>query len=264
MGIFAILFFWRERQKLLRSLLLYAGLALMSLAIIASGSRKNFIAEVLFFNLWIFYCYGRRIFRTRFGIIGLFIFLLSIYYFVDFTLTSTITGERLFAVQAEYNRGSGLSKRQAMYIKGFQLINENPVFGVGLDQYIIIAEDIHGYSHSDFIEVTAGTGFVGALIYYSIYFVLWRRIVWISKRIRKPLINYHIGLIKSSVIMIFLLGLGVPYYYFKITWIYLAAVVGYTWHIERKMRKVIYVNRLKRLAESRARVRLRAATSSYH
>ena len=254
-GVFAVLFFWRERQKWLNSTLIYLALALMSAAIVASGSRKNFLAEVFFFNLWIINCYGKQIFRSRFGLIGLLFIVFSIYYFIDFTLSSSITGERIFAIENEYQHGYGLSKRQKMYEEGFRLIKEHPVFGVGMNQYILLAEDVYGYSHSDFIEVMAGSGIFGAIIYYSIFVVLWRRLNWIGTRIKKQIITYQIGLMKSSIILIFLLGFGVPYYYFKITWIYIAAVVGYSWYLEQKIKKVIHIRRLKQIAETRARVR---------
>ncbi len=259
-GIFAVFYFWRERRKLWYSAFIYSSLILLSGAIIASGSRKTFLAEVLFFNLWFVYCYGKRIFRSGLGMISLLIFIFSIYFFIDFTLTRSITGERLYAIQEEYDKGYGLSKRQRMYEEGIRIINENPVLGVGLNQYILIAEGVYGYSHSDFIEVTAGSGIIGALIYYSIFVVLWRRLNWIGIRIRNATIVYNIGMMKATIALIFLLAFGVPYYYSKITWIYIAGVVGYTWFLEKKVKRIIHIKKMKQIAETRAKMRIRGST----
>ncbi len=258
-GIFAIFYFWRKRRRWWHSAFIYSVLIILSGAIIASGSRKMFLAEVLFFNLWFVYCYGKRIFRSSLGVMPLLIFIFSIYFFIDFTMTKTITGERLYAIPEEYERGYGLKKRQRMYEEGVRLINKNPVLGVGLNQYILIAEGVAGYSHSDFIEVTAGSGLVGALIYYSIFVVLWRRLNWIGNRIRNAAIVYNIGLMKATIALIFLLGLGIPYYYFKITWIYIAGVVGFTWFLEKKIKRIIHIKRMKQIAETRAKMRMKGS-----
>jgi len=147
-----------------------------------------------------------------------------------------------------------------MYEEGLRLINENPLFGVGLSQYILIAEGVYGYSHSDFIEVTAGSGIIGALIYYSIFVVLWRRLNWIGIRIRNAAIVYNIGMMKATIALIFLLAFGVPYYYSKITWIYIAGVVGYTWFLEKKVKRIIHIKKMKQIAETRAKMRIKGST----
>ena len=239
-GIWSILYSYNRKMSTMKKMLIVSIITVLSIMILLTGSRKSFLAEILFFNILILYNLRANVKRVQLSILGSVFMAVIIFYFVDYTLKETYMGERLLSIQKDYEEGHSIHKRQQMYKVGFEIIDRNPILGIGIGNYYwLVGKEVGGYSHSDFIEVGSGTGIVGLLIYYSIYIVIWHRLSWIRKNTSNPRIQYHIALFKASIIVIFLLGLGAPYYYVKIFWIYLASVFGYTRYIEHRIQSIL-------------------------
>ncbi|MCF7810503.1 O-antigen ligase family protein [bacterium] len=238
-GTFAIMYFWKENLTVAKKWFIYSIVIIFIIGIIASGSRKSFIGELLFFIFWIGFCYRRIMFRSVIGLIGISIIIVGFYVMVEYTISNTYLGERITdAPEAINEREGGIGHRLRFYEMGLGLISENPIIGVGLNQFRF-ATGTSNYSHSDYIAVAVSTGLVGFAIYYSFYLILWMRLQWIIRRTSNQVILYRVGLAKASILVILFLAIGVVSYYSKIVWIYLASIAGYTWFIETEIQKVI-------------------------
>ena len=102
---------------------------------------------------------------------------------------------------------------------GWKLFSENPIIGIGMDCPRIPARQLTGvdwYLHNNYLEILAGGGIIGGIIYYSIYIMLIARFIK-YKSARDP--EYDICL----VMMILQLVLQFAYvaYYSRETYIYL-------------------------------------------
>jgi O-antigen ligase len=115
--------------------------------------------------------------------------------------------------------------RLLLYRRGLELFLQNPLTGVGLDNYNVAA-GLGSDSHSEYLDVLVGTGVVGAVLYFSIYVLLWRRLGKIARARPAPEIHYQVGVYRAIVITWLLLGLGTPHYLDPYGWILIAAMIG--------------------------------------
>lgn len=229
--IFVLFYFWQFKCSLGRHTILLAVITICFIGIIYSGSRKGFVCVLTFLLLWFLYCHGKKAFEKP--IITFVILLIlsgALYFTTDYVLSNTFLGKRLELDALEH----GSEPRIQMYLDGFAMIGKNPIWGVGLNNYRLLS--ISGlYSHSDYIEVAANTGIVGFCLYFSIYVVLWRRLNRIKTMTEDPRLMYIIGLFKAAIITILLAAFGSPHITSKLTWVFLASAIGYSWSIERAL-----------------------------
>lgn len=228
--IIAMFHFWERKISFWRQILIISVITISVLGIIFSGSRKGFLSILVFLSLWFFYCQGKNFFKRPINIIAVLLFISGFIYFVtDYIFSNTYLGERFNNLQ-----DSGNKLRIQMYIDGFKMIKDNPVFGVGLDNFRVWGST-GMYSHSDYIEVAANTGIVGFILYFSIYLILWLRL----NRIRSLTTNISllntIGILKASIVTILLTAFGRPNVTSKLTWIFLGAAIGYSWLKNREI-----------------------------
>lgn len=226
--VFAMFYFWRSKPLFSWRALIGAVVVISVIGIIYSGSRKGFLGVLAFVLCWFLFCHSRSVFKKPIStLVILLISLVGIYYTTGYVLSSTYLGERL-----EYAKEYGSSLRVLMYKEGWEMIREKPILGVGLDNFRVLSAT-GMYSHSDYIEVAANTGVVGFVLHFSIYIVLWRRLKRIQAMINNPGLLYIIGLLKAAMTTILLVALGRPNLGSKLTWLFLAGVIGYSWSIER-------------------------------
>jgi len=228
--MFAIVYLWKIKPSLRWRVVLLIVSIMSFICIIYSGSRKGFLGLLAFIFLWWVFCQGKRLAKHPIkAYIVLLILLGGIYYFADYVISSTYLGNRLEQIE-----DTGNQKRVQMYKEGFNIIKNNPIFGIGLDNYRVLSS-FDTYSHSDYIEVAASTGIVGFLLYFSIYIILWRRLNRIKAITKDPHLLYIIGLLKAAIITILLVAFGRPNIISKLTWIFVACAIGYSWALERTL-----------------------------
>jgi O-antigen ligase len=106
---------------------------------------------------------------------------------------------------------------------------------VGLGNFVTHSSS-GAYAHSDFMEVLATTGFVGFVLYFSIYLVLWRRLRRVSKRHTDATSRYMAGLYQAAIITLLTLGLGVPNFLNPLHLYVIGVLVGHTLAMEQGLR----------------------------
>ncbi|MBN1464493.1 O-antigen ligase family protein [candidate division KSB1 bacterium] len=222
--IFTVFYLFRQKPRFCIRLALIVIAALALLGIIFSGSRKGFLGVLVFLSLWFFYCKARYISKKPLHTLILLMALsTTLYTGATLVMNRTYLGQRLDAM-----RSKGSPVRVQLYKEGFDLIKAHPVIGVGLNNYIVHSS-YKLYSHSDYIEVAANTGIIGFLLYFMVYAVLWRRLRRVASRTTDARILYFIGLTKACIVTILLLAFGRPNIASKVTWIFLAGIIGYAW-----------------------------------
>lgn len=229
--IFSMFLFWRIKSSLIWRFIISAVIACSVILIVLSGSRKGFITLLAFIFLWWFYCRDKKFRKNHAKIFFISIILFAGIYFVsDYVMTKTYMGKRF---ETERVERSG-TERYQLYMDGIEMMKRYPFFGVGLDNFRLNSRT-GKYSHSDYIEVATNTGIIGFILYFSIYIILLRRLNRLKALSSDPSLMYTIGLLKAAIITILLAGLGTVHMKSKITWIFLACAIGYSWSIEQSL-----------------------------
>ena len=231
-------YFAKRKSSLWWRFFIVAASLMSFVGILYSGSRKGFLSLLVFIFLWWLFCRERRAAANPLkGMLILFLLLGGIYLCVDYVISDTYLGQRLQDLD-----NSGDENRLQMYKDGFEMIVSHPIFGVGLNNYKVFSTS-GLYSHSDYIEVASNTGLIGFILYFSIYFIVWSRLNQLKRLTCDPQISYTVGLFKASIITMLLVGFGRPNINSKLTWIFLASAIGYSWATRRFLLRAIYTMR---------------------
>jgi O-antigen ligase len=234
--VYAVFYFWDRKSSLLWRILLTSILAASALGIVYSGSRNGIIGFTAFILLWWYFCHKKKLPKNPLRLfIVLLILLVGISYSANYVLSKTYLGKR---IQIQYIEDSSSSQtRFQLYKEGFNMILHNPIFGVGLDNFRVLSTGL--YSHSNYIEIASTTGIVGFVIYFTIFPILWRRLNRIRSMYYEPHSSYIIGLLKAAILTMLIQSFATVNYYSKITWVFLAAAIGYSWSEERTLLKLL-------------------------
>ena len=213
--------------------------ALTMYGTILSGSRKGALATVMFYALWAFFCYRRDLIRKPVVLVTvIFAAVLSAGTIWGYVHTGTL-GRRLDESFEGYRTGGirgGLGKtRSGLYDDAGRIIRENPIVGGGLDCFRVHSNI--GTAHSEYAEITADTGIVGAAIYFSWYVVFWIRLGRIRKW-SKDRADWRIaGLARAMFLTICALNFGSWIYSSKVAFLFLGCFMGYTMVSWRSIRE---------------------------
>lgn len=236
LSVIALLYFWGLKPSWKARAVLGLLMGAMALGILVSASRKAFIGFLLLILLWLWMCYRKFVMQRLYLIIPMILILIGLGLFTDYMLENTYMGKRFrkdFVEDPIHERRTD-HVRVSLYKEGLHIIMENPLFGVGLGNFAVLSKH-RLYSHSDYIEVASSTGIIGFCIYFTVYLQLWRRLGRVKKRLHGYFIQYNIGLAKAAIITILVLALGRPNIYSNATWVFLSSLIGYFWHLERKI-----------------------------
>jgi O-antigen ligase len=224
-------------------------------AAVTSASRGAVIGLLAYIPMWLWFCYRKRILHHPGALLLVAAAVVGTYYLYNFTLHDTQVGERI-----ETTNWHGLvdETRAKLYARGVELFLAHPVIGIGFGQY----QELSGtrmYSHSDYVEVACSTGIVGFIMYFSIFWVLWRRIARLGRLTSDPHVAYALGVFKAMLLLTLLLSIVYPKMLSPEHWYWLAPVIGYTYGLSLDFReRAAAKGAAKELALSRLH-RLRSA-----
>jgi O-antigen ligase len=205
-GIFCILILFNSK-KISRFIFLMGIAGLYIYTILLTGSRKAFLAAVLLIILWFVLVFRRYWtgYSSKNKILSIFILfvilttlmIIFIPEFLESTTYMRLTGKgySLFGNEA----------RSGMYKEALNFFYNNPFFGIGFDHFRLLSS--YGvYSHSTYAEIISTTGIIGALIYFSAYFLIVYNLIKIY--IKKKGNNISIISLQYLVLMLVMLALG--------------------------------------------------------
>jgi len=228
-----LLFFWKAAGWRLRRLVIPMVAVFIAISIVATGSRKSFLALLILGLMWLWFCYRREVLRSIRALLLVLVVLVGGYLLVMFALSSTWMAYRFELLQ---RLNTSRYDRIQMYIEGWHFFVQNPITGIGLGNYTYLSS-FGRYSHSDYMETLSTTGGVGAFLYFTIYVILWLRLRRIARNTRDPHIQYAVGVIKALLVTALFLGLGVPNFLSVHYWFLIAGVIGYTYGLKNELRK---------------------------
>jgi len=200
-------------KKLLLSVAALGSIILFIYVILLSGSRKSFLGVGLIIVYWLAFVAFKDLRDIRAGqkLKGLFLIgaaisaaYLTVYkYFKDSVLLSRLI--TLFQ--------SGSDTRTEMYDTALVLFRENPLAGVGLNNF----REVSGfgtYSHSTYAEAIACTGVIGSVIYFLPYATMLFRYskMTISGNADHSLMKQERVMLGLFGLMLFL-GIGIIHFY---------------------------------------------------
>lgn len=174
-----------EYKGWIKKELLYICFAIALISIVTTATRKAFFALFIIVNVWYFAK------NPKIGIGGMIKFLLFaivIYIVSMFVINNTLLGERLSEVSTsenKFNTSSNalldfLGDRALFYIEGWEFFLENPIFGIGLRNFMVD----FGYEHpihSEYMVQIAETGIIGTTL-YIIFYVLIIKLILKTRR----------------------------------------------------------------------------------
>lgn len=225
------LFLWKNKKSILSFFLLSL---LMSL-IIATASRKSAIAFIILLTGFVAIHMGnskKGVNYIKIMLIGAFMAVL-LQFVIPIIIEGTIMQERF--VDLEESGGVTEDIRYTMVMFGLELFYENPIFGVGLDNYRYHAP-FHMYSHNDYIESLACTGGVGFVLYQLFWVFILIRAGKLLHKAEDRENRFYIGMIAIGVITIKIVALGQILYQQPAGMIILATFSAATWVLDKKVK----------------------------
>lgn len=206
-----VLFFVTKKIKKYHFLTALLMLYLFLEVILMSGSRKSALSFAFLIVIVLSVLLMNR--YKRVSILSL-VILLSIfsvvsYFLAPILLEDTVLGDRF--QQLEETGGVQTDIRYTMYKFGLELFYDNPIMGIGLNNY---REYFYTgqYSHSDYIESLSSTGLVGFLLYQISYiFLIVKSLNYFLKSKTKSR-RLLFGIVFSGSLVLKVIGFGIILY----------------------------------------------------
>lgn len=213
-----------------------AALVLPLLAgIVLSASRKAFLLVLLFGMAWLWFCYRSLVLRNLRVFVGVSIVGLAGLFFAKVALQDTMLGYRLGLAASTEKMDSSSEARLQMYADGLQIFLLKPITGVGLGQFAAYSES-GLYAHSQYMEIVCNTGGIGALLYFPIYLLAWRRLRFVQRKTADPTVRYVAGVCLAALVCYVVVGLALVQYASFDSTVILGGIVGFAHGAQRNLR----------------------------
>ncbi len=199
-GIFAILY--KNERKPVLLVISFILIGLFIYIIILTGSKKSLFSAGIFFIIWIgifvkdMHKKGNANQRMIAYTLLIIAIIVGITYFKN-EYMNTASYQRFMHL---YNSGSTKS-RESMYLTAVNLFKQNPIFGVGYNQFRVVS-GWSQYAHSTYAEVLSDSGFLGSVIYFAP--IILTMFIIIGKLYKKK--SYKLGLIGALFCVEIFLG----------------------------------------------------------
>lgn len=242
MGTIVLMYLWMipHRHPWLWHIVLMVAMALAAAGTILSGSRAAILSMVVLYLCWGFFCYRADMFR-RPKVLGAVVVAVLVCMAMFSSLYVGSLAEKRFGSAVKFMQAGGsgdgsVGTRWQMYKDGWEIIQKNPIAGVGLENFIFNASQRY-VAHSEYLEVISDTGIVGGIIYFSIFVVLWIRAGKIAKYTR-DITQFRIArLVRAVLIVIMISNFSRWYFYDKLAWTIFACFIGYTTAVWSEIRE---------------------------
>lgn len=219
--------FWQLMFKRSKKWEAFAFIPLI-LVVGASQSRKSvlFVVAGVFFLIFLRYKDEKKPLKTVFAVVFAFVVAVVIVYLASrmemFAGLAQRTQKLLnsFTGSGKVDRSTQL--RNAMKDLGIEWWLKNPIFGIGVANPHILANQYLGYNtylHNNYVELLCGGGIVGLLLYYSMHIYCITRLVRFRK-VDEPLF----ALMITWCFIILMMDYGKVSYYSKVDVFYLMTI----------------------------------------
>lgn len=164
-----------------------------------TNSRSSMLTIIIFYFLYIISVVlpRRPVLSVLFFIIG--------FYGLIYTYNNFIKGT--FIDKKMETTGKSGSDDDRMYVitTAGELLLSNPVMGVGAGNFVK-KNKLGLYTHHDFFEVASTLGVIGLMLYYSIYFVIVKKLRKVYKLSQEQLQKDRVKIMLCSLFALFVLS----------------------------------------------------------
>lgn len=204
MGIMGGLALYPEIRSKLQRGVVALGMMLSLYGLVLSASRGAFVLLFVFIALWLLMA-SSQLFRSKLILVA-FIVIIGVagYYLYEFVIMETNLGRRMLLAQQLEDNSSRF--RIELMLMAWNVFLDYPLSGAGLGQYGH-ATGTGMYAHVDISEILGTTGLIGLLFYYAMYLVTWRRLGWLKRHTRDPMILYRVNFARVSWLVLVIAGL---------------------------------------------------------
>ena len=218
--------------------------------VIETGSRKGMAGGVILLCIVmsVFSQFLYHVSKTKF-LIGIVAGVCVLIAAGGYVLSSQ-HGHRLSGLVEAADRGDisdadrSMAGRIMMYEVALNTSLENPVFGIGLNNFREVrpvqafASKIGSYSHSNYLELLVSTGFLGMVFYVSIYGAIICKLYRLRSAVlhRELVGDYAIAL--SLVMMYVMFDFAMVSYAEKLSWFILTGVIAEVYIIQVRMQLI--------------------------
>lgn len=225
-GVFGLVANQKKGQKV--SLFNLFFVLLFSYIIVLSGSRKLLISIIILFLIWALSSLkiakkeANRSTRDFF-IVGILVAVaIIVWFFKNFYKDSDQFARfmRLFDDEEDY----ATETRIKMYQVAFDLWKNNPIFGVGFDQFKFYSWR-GDYAHSVYAEVLSCTGVIGCFIIFAPILYTVHKVL-ASIRQSKEDIQYRLSICMAALLAELFLGIGQIWIYSVTHELFLLCILG--------------------------------------
>lgn len=151
-------------------------------------------------------------------------------------LSSSEFSDRLVALTTSAQKGDfraagdmSLYNRARLYKKALELTLEHPLLGVGLDVFRTAGLEFHtigNNSHSNYMEILASTGFIGAPLYFAMYYCWWSRLLKARVLLQDARYASRFAMAAAIAGLVLVLDIAWVTYYEKLVWLVLAGLIA--------------------------------------
>ncbi len=227
-GLSGVLFLWKGVKNFNSKIWLWIIASCFVLMIIFTASRSGFITMIVLFVCWLIFCYYKSFLKHSILYIALIIFFVPIsYYGYSYILETTYLGERLSETAGSEGSGITDESRVQLYIEGFEMFKSNPIYGVGLSQFIILSSK-KAVAHSEYMELLATTGLGGLLLMLYFYYILIKKNNAVKKIVTDSVVLYRLNLANAIIVSILVFGLFRANFLDILTMVQLGFIAGYS------------------------------------
>jgi O-antigen ligase len=234
-----VLFLFRYYKSLVLKSGFIAVFVILSLLILASGSRAGFISFGLFVVIWFFLTYRKEMFQKPATALVMVIGFIGFSVFMIYKMQDSALFQRFlqagFALSGDTEGDSSTVERMHLIRTGIGMIIDKPLFGSGVQGFA--AEYGRYYSHCNYIEIFVAGGIPGGLLYYSIFVVLWLRTVRLKRYLIESRDIDMLYLIRTFIIVRLVSDVVTVNYNMKVDWILIAILAGWAYHKDHEIKQ---------------------------
>ncbi len=192
-------------------------LAIMIVTVFLTGSRKAIIF-IAFNIVLILYFRYRGSLKSKLKFIVISIAAIGVLFYLIFKVPIfyEILGERMESmlnfIIGKGTREGSIHERAVMINYGFQMFENKPLIGYGIDNYRILFGKAFGnwtYSHNNFVELMVDTGLIGVFAYYLTHIVVLKGLFYSAKKTKYKI---HCYVFISIIISYIFLSSSLIYY----------------------------------------------------
>jgi len=174
LGVIGALGLWCEsRWRRWRPLLVAASLVCLAF-LTASGSRGAYVLILVVIPMWSWLCFRPQGRKSALRFVALIVFLLGLGLGTTVVWKNTYLGLRFQTYMNLFQKGEE-EKRVTLAREAFRVFLDNPVLGVGLNQFRYISF-LGTEAHNDVGELLSTTGLVGLGLMLGVYLGPWRHL----------------------------------------------------------------------------------------